>query len=137
MRNKNFKNMKEVMRHINMIADEYRILSDQLNQNVIKTYSEFENKEELTQEQILSIAIDESDEIMFQAEYTNGPDFRFTEEEIDEIENIIVKSNLDQGFLVEQIKNIKSKQQELEKWLDYKKYRLKARDEKIHFNNQE
>lgn len=136
MRNKSFKNMKEVMNHINLIAEEYRILSEQLNRNVIKTYSELENSEELSQEQILSMAIDETDEIMFQIEDSNGPEFVFTEQEIEDIENVIVKSSLDQGYLIEQVKYIKNKQLELDKWLDYKRYRLKARDEKIHIKNQ-
>lgn len=135
MRNKSFKNMKEVMNHINLIADEYRKLSEQLNRNVINTYSEFENYEDYSQEQILSMAIDETDEIMFQIEDSNGPEFVLTESEVEEIENVIVKSSLDQGILIEQIKHIKSKQMELEKWLDYKRLRMKARDEKIHIKN--
>ncbi len=136
MKKKNFNNMKEVTNHINMIAEEYRILNDQYNHNMINTFFEFENSEEMTQEQILTMAIDETDEIMFMVENSNGPDFKFTDEEIEEIENVIVKTNIDQGFLIEQVKNIKDKQQELDNWLDYKKYRLRARDEKIHIKNQ-
>ena len=136
MKNKNFKNMKDVMNHIQIIAEEYRKLNDQLSHNTLNIYSEFENKEELSQEQILSKAIDETDEIMFMVEDSNGPDFQFTEQEIEDIENMIVKTSLDQGFLIEQIKNIKYQQQELDNWLDYKRYRQKARDEKIHIKNQ-
>ncbi len=82
--------MKDVMNHINGIAEEYRKLSDQVNHNVINTYSAFEDKEELTQEQILSLAIDETDEIMYMVEDNNGPDFQFTDDVIDEIEIIFV-----------------------------------------------
>jgi len=130
-----FKNMKEVMNHITTIAEEYRTLSDQLNINVINTFNELESKEELTQEQILSMAIDETDEIMFKVEDLNGPDFIFSEDEIESIENLVVKSSLDKGILIEQIKQIKTKQQQLEQWLDYKRYRLKARNEKINYKH--
>ncbi|MFP4546791.1 MAG: hypothetical protein ACLFQM_01575 [Fidelibacterota bacterium] len=135
MKKTSFKDMKEVMNHINTIAEEYRNLSDQLNNNVISTYNELESKEELSQEQILSIAIDETDEIMFHVEDTNGPDFIFSEDEIESIENLVVKSSLDRGILIEQIKQIKNKQRELEQWLDYKRYRLKARNEKINYRH--
>ncbi len=127
--------MNEVMNHIAMIADDYRRLSDQLNYNIADTYNELESKQEMSQEQILSMAIDETDNIMFQVEDSNGPDFEFTEEEIEQIENLIVQSSLDKGILIEQIKNIKSKQQEVENWLNHKKYRMKVRDEKFHFEN--
>ena len=135
MKKTTFKNMKEVMNHITTIAEEYRNLSDQLNINVINTFNELESKEELTQEQILSMAIDETDEIMFKVEDLNGPDFIFSEDEIESIENLVVKSSLDKGILIEQIKQIKTKQQQLEQWLDYKRYRLKARNEKINYKH--
>ncbi len=135
MKKTTFKNMKEVMNHITTIAEEYRTLSDQLNINVINTFNELESKEELTQEQILSMAIDETDEIMFKVEDLNGPDFIFSEDEIESIENLVVKSSLDKGILIEQIKQIKTKQQQLEQWLDYKRYRLKARNEKINYKH--
>lgn len=131
MRDQSFKYNKEVLAHINSIAEEYRKLVDQVDLNVVKMYNELENIDELTQEQILSDAIDETDEIMFQVEVLNGPDFVFTEEEIEEIENLIVTTSLDRGILIEQVKYIKSKQMELEKWLDYKRLRMKARHDKI------
>ena len=135
MKSSSYKNMKEVMNHINLIAEEYRKLSDQLNFNVINTYKKIKKKEELSQEQILSLAIDETDEIMFQVENANGPDFIFTEQEIEDIENLIVKTSLDEGILIEQVKFIKNQEKELEQWLDYRKYRRKARDEKIQSTN--
>ncbi|MBN2281326.1 MAG: hypothetical protein JXQ65_12170 [Candidatus Marinimicrobia bacterium] len=131
MRDYNFKYKKEVMDHINTIAEEYRKLVDQADINAIHAYNELENIDEVTQEQILSDAIDETDQIMFQVEDANGSDFIFSEKEIEEIENIIVTSRLDRGILIEQVKYIKNKNLELEKYLDYKKYRLKAKNEKI------
>lgn len=119
---KSLKSMSDVMNQINMIAEEYRILSDQLSYDVIKTYSEFENCEEMTQEQILSKAIDETDNIMFHVKDTNSDDFQFSEKEIEAIESVIIKSSLDQGILIEQIKSIKIKQNELENSLPYKKF---------------
>ena len=87
MRDYSFKYKKEVMSHINSIADEYRKLVDQVDVFAVRTYNELENIDEITQEQILSDAIDETDEIMFQVENSNGPDFMFTEDEIEDIEN--------------------------------------------------
>ena len=132
MRDYSFKYKKEVMTHINSIAEEYRKLVDQVDVYAGRTFNELEDIDEITQEQILSDAIDETDEIMFQVEDSNGPEFMFSEQEIEEIENLIVTTSLDRGILIEQVKFIKNKQIELEKWLDYKRYRLKARNEKIH-----
>jgi len=131
MRDFSFKYNKEVMGHINSIAEEYRKLVDQVDIHAVHTYNELENIDEITQEQILSDAIDETDEIMFQVEVLNGPEFMFSEDEIEEIENLIVTTSLDRGILIEQVKFIKNKQMELEKWLDYKRLRMKARHDKI------